>query len=747
MSIDATLDGFERISANYIWPVHIPADGSAMGTTFSLHLSDPGHAGGEVQMACADLLLDRDMDGLTYSISEGLVADGNVPSVAEVSVVRHELGHTDFVVEISNLRPGFTLPASVHELPCVAQSPLPTIHYESSEQATACAGRDGTEPDCTATASNTLNLPLVTGNDGIASVLVRFPFLVDAGVQSIKIFDCLDNDSNADNTGECAGGGDLLMCIDLLDDIPHDDSTFVTTGMPSTSAEYFTTPEATAAVETSLAEASTTTSPQKEGKEASTVDSTTFPITTDATTKPATTTPDATTPDASTTAPGERKTAIPATTDSTVHTTHHVTPAAKTTTAKEAKIEDTTTAAANRAPGASKKGKSMKEGKGKKSKGTKEGKGKKSKGKKGAVILNSNSWSISLGKAGKASKKSKSARHRERRGFMDRSDFVAASEAAQQTATAEAAALDARSLRRARVDQQEEEEEEEEAAAAAEAESKIDGTVHIVVNNNAGPGGSSKKGKKPKHGHEGGSLLLNGLEVTNAEANLYCFPASASSAVVFFKQAKSAISSSSNENGEHMSGITYQMLAGAMMAFIGTVGIILQVTSTRKSNRNSSAAQNGGDGYYGSLDTADAYGYQLPSGEDDTDNASYNHGKMLSMSLASSAVFDALPQDLEDLDLEEESGLDEATTDNSNMYTQRGTTASLFWRTGANQRTVSSPCSGSAYPSEIEKTAEPAERAPLFSQAHHGQDRASTAVFDACNDVDFDDSEEEFDPR
>lgn len=57
------------------------------------------------------------MDGLTYSISEGLVADGNVPSVAEVSVVRHELGHTDFVIEISNLRPGFTLPVRLETIP------------------------------------------------------------------------------------------------------------------------------------------------------------------------------------------------------------------------------------------------------------------------------------------------------------------------------------------------------------------------------------------------------------------------------------------------------------------------------------------------------------------------------------------------------------------------------------------------------------------------------------------------------
>lgn len=60
VSIDAVLDGFERISVDYTWPVHIPADGNHHGgTTFSLHLSDGSKTAEgepEVPMACADLI-------------------------------------------------------------------------------------------------------------------------------------------------------------------------------------------------------------------------------------------------------------------------------------------------------------------------------------------------------------------------------------------------------------------------------------------------------------------------------------------------------------------------------------------------------------------------------------------------------------------------------------------------------------------------------------------------------------------
>jgi hypothetical protein len=63
----------------------------------------------QVPMACADLITDRTMEGLTYSISEGLVADGSVPTAAEISATRTELGSTELVFEMSNLRAGYVL--------------------------------------------------------------------------------------------------------------------------------------------------------------------------------------------------------------------------------------------------------------------------------------------------------------------------------------------------------------------------------------------------------------------------------------------------------------------------------------------------------------------------------------------------------------------------------------------------------------------------------------------------------------
>lgn len=59
-----------------------------------------------------------------------------------------------------------------------------------------------------------------------------------AGAQALKIYDCVTKSGETDNSGECSGWGNALMCIDLLDFIPGEGlTTEMTTEMPSSATE------------------------------------------------------------------------------------------------------------------------------------------------------------------------------------------------------------------------------------------------------------------------------------------------------------------------------------------------------------------------------------------------------------------------------------------------------------------------------------------------------------------------------
>lgn len=631
----------------------------------------------------------------------------------------------------------------VQELPCVAQSPLPTIVYETKEQAEMCKGRDGTAPDCEATEDNTLMIPLTTGSgQGTASAYVRFPFLVDAGVQSIKIFDCVDADGNEDQTGECAGDGDVLMCIDLLDDIPHDESTMMTTTyFADTTEEFVTTTEAvfvtaekkgrlssTAAMLTTSVDTagSTTAGSTAAVDEPTTTSATEVARETAPPTEPATTT----TPDATETVPPAEP--VP----TTVNVGAATLPVAVDTTtssAKEAKVDDTT-AAANRNPtgGEGKTGKKGKKGK---------------KGAKGASSIVFTSLGRTDEEAGNSKGKGKGGKKRSKGGRSRRQLLFSAFRKFKQDAAEDV--KDTEEVLGGDTDPW--------AKAAAFAKTKRQEAAE-GKHDTGSTGGGSHAPKKPKKG-KGGPSVLDILEdvtggvaresaLTEAEAGLYCFPASVNIEMAsFIMMQQSAVNNNldagygaaSASNG--MSNETYKLFAGLAMALIGVAGIVLQLTSMPKKGRKDRAKVDHAYGTFGVDDYSGSglHGYALPGGGSDDDaadddcNFSNDVGartvdeSFIEESIsASSAVFGLLPSP---------AAINRGHNDSDDGAPL--SESSAFWGATHHERHTRSM----RYDDEMESTYEPAERVPIFSRASDIE-LASNAVFGAL-EIDGD----EIDPR
>eukprot|EP00040_Diaphanoeca_grandis_P032724 m.199053 g.199053 ORF g.199053 m.199053 type:complete len:590 (+) comp32719_c0_seq1:401-2170(+) len=210
---------FNGGSIDVTWPLHIPDYYYGQDrNTLSIVMYSPTHEG--VPMVCADLLDDRQMDGLVYYVNED--ATSNVPSVSNVAMIRDERGFTQVDIRIANLRPGHTYPAFVHSLPCVPLSGTSTARGgERYMRDISCYGQIGTT-GCEATEENQLWLSLdVNQQTAAAELTVQFDELLRSDAQSILLMDCLDGDGATDPTGTCVGGGPVLVCIDLVNEIPQ----------------------------------------------------------------------------------------------------------------------------------------------------------------------------------------------------------------------------------------------------------------------------------------------------------------------------------------------------------------------------------------------------------------------------------------------------------------------------------------------------------------------------------------------
>lgn len=249
-------DLFNGASVELEWPVHIPDYHYGQDrNTLSMVMYSPTHP--DVPMVCADLLDDRQLDGLVYYVNED--ANENVPSVSNAALIRDERGFTNIEVRIANLRPGNIYPAYVHSLPCVPLSGSGAQRGgERYMRDINCYGNIGTS-GCEATSDNQLHLRLrVDEQTSAASTTVQYPGLLRADAQSILLMDCLRPNGDTDETGTCDGGEPVLVCIDLVNAIPQIASS------SSTADPFVPTDPVTTPVPQNKATKTPTSSPQKQ---------------------------------------------------------------------------------------------------------------------------------------------------------------------------------------------------------------------------------------------------------------------------------------------------------------------------------------------------------------------------------------------------------------------------------------------------------------------------------------------------
>jgi len=210
---------FNGGSVEVTWPLHIPDYYYGQDrSTLSIVMYSPSHAG--VPMVCADLENDRQMDGLVYYVNED--ATSNVPSVSNAALIRDERGFSQLDIRVANLRPGHIYPAYIHSLPCVPLSGQSSARGgERYMYDINCYGMIGTS-GCEATSTNQIHLRLeVDSQTAAAELSTRINGLLRADAQSILLMDCIDNNGNTDPSGTCNGGEPVLVCIDMVNEIPQ----------------------------------------------------------------------------------------------------------------------------------------------------------------------------------------------------------------------------------------------------------------------------------------------------------------------------------------------------------------------------------------------------------------------------------------------------------------------------------------------------------------------------------------------
>eukprot|EP00039_Didymoeca_costata_P024191 m.9573 g.9573 ORF g.9573 m.9573 type:complete len:735 (-) comp4088_c0_seq1:1377-3581(-) len=209
---------FNRVVGTYDWGNHIPEqlDGQTI-ESLSMLLYDPRI---DFPMVCADLEVDRQMDGIVFFVNQALVQ--NVPSVSDATLTRTEIGTTTVNLAVANLRSNAVYPASVRALPCLADSQGGGGDHPFYMRDINCVGNEGSTGCEVTNPSNIIDLTLnVGGSTSSASSTVTLDHAARADAMSIVLLDCLDGGGNPDPSGTCAGGTPTLMCIDLMDEIPQ----------------------------------------------------------------------------------------------------------------------------------------------------------------------------------------------------------------------------------------------------------------------------------------------------------------------------------------------------------------------------------------------------------------------------------------------------------------------------------------------------------------------------------------------
>eukprot|EP00039_Didymoeca_costata_P020585 m.341788 g.341788 ORF g.341788 m.341788 type:complete len:656 (+) comp20509_c0_seq1:89-2056(+) len=248
------------IAVDYPWYVHIPAedernygdDAASFGEYYiselqrnkSIILYDPSDSGSI--LACADLVSDRTMEALLSTASDDLLGSSGQAAEVDVVIDRTELGTTHLFVSFSNLREDTVFYAEAQVLPCISQTDIPVVLPGDSQ------------------AFNfTVSTFAIDASSGGHTFDRTVSQLVPAGLQSIKLFDCLDDRGRPDYTDRiCSGSKRVvsLACLDVVDEFPEDDPTF------STSTADLDTTEVTVATtdidqpRRDITETSTTTS-------------------------------------------------------------------------------------------------------------------------------------------------------------------------------------------------------------------------------------------------------------------------------------------------------------------------------------------------------------------------------------------------------------------------------------------------------------------------------------------------------